>query len=256
MNTNKQPIEKIHFPMLENNPDDDLDVVDIFWTIQGEGPFAGRPAVFVRLAGCNLQCPACDTDYTTGRRMKKVDEIILHIGIANGVNSVNRRGWGNLVVITGGEPFRQPIQTLCYQLLKSTDYEIQIETNGTIFKNMHRRYKDDIGRDMVWDSQRMTVVVSPKVGAINVGFKDICKHLKYVVSADNIDTIDGLPHSTLGNSVRVARPWPEFSGTIYLQPLDEQDEEKNRKNMEAAVRACMRHGYTLCTQMHKALNLP
>ena len=40
------------------------DVHSIFPTIQGEGPFVGQPAIFIRLAGCNLQCPACDTDYT------------------------------------------------------------------------------------------------------------------------------------------------------------------------------------------------
>ena len=46
-----------------------LAVHSIFYTIQGEGPFAGETAVFVRLAGCNLQCPLCDTDYTSDRRM-------------------------------------------------------------------------------------------------------------------------------------------------------------------------------------------
>ena len=51
-----------------------LQVNSIFYTIQGEGPFAGRPAIFIRLAGCNLQCPGCDTEYTK-RQTMTVDEI-------------------------------------------------------------------------------------------------------------------------------------------------------------------------------------
>jgi len=44
-----------------------LEVQDIFSTIQGEGPFAGKPAVFLRLAGCNLRCFFCDTDFESRR---------------------------------------------------------------------------------------------------------------------------------------------------------------------------------------------
>ena len=54
MKTNTQEPEKI-------DRDRHLDVHSIFHTIQGEGPYCGHPAVFIRLAGCNLQCPGCDT---------------------------------------------------------------------------------------------------------------------------------------------------------------------------------------------------
>jgi 7-carboxy-7-deazaguanine synthase len=54
----KNPVRK-----QELTEDGSLDVVDIFPTIQGEGPNAGRPAVFVRLWGCNLTCSFCDTDF-------------------------------------------------------------------------------------------------------------------------------------------------------------------------------------------------
>ena len=66
---NTQPIEKRHHKV-------DLEVHSIFYTIQGEGPFCGTPAVFIRLAGCNLQCPSCDTNYTSKRRTMTAEEIV------------------------------------------------------------------------------------------------------------------------------------------------------------------------------------
>ena len=71
---NKQPIEKRE-PSYEGT----LQVHSIFKTIQGEGPFCGTPCVFVRLAGCNLQCPACDTDqwYFPARADRHT---VIHVG--------------------------------------------------------------------------------------------------------------------------------------------------------------------------------
>src|SRR6185503_1650310 len=91
----------------------DLDVVEVFPTIQGKGPFAGERAVFLRLAGCNMQCPECDTDYTSNRRRMSFDAIWQLIRRA--YKSFNQFYLGKLVpervllVITGGEPFRQDI---------------------------------------------------------------------------------------------------------------------------------------------------
>ncbi|MEG7364337.1 7-carboxy-7-deazaguanine synthase QueE, partial [Pseudomonas citronellolis] len=95
---NLQPIEK-----RTKSADGLLSLHSIFHTIQGEGPFCGTPSVFVRLAGCNLQCPACDTDYTQGRRAASVQEIL---------DKVQEYQSSGLVVITGGEPFRQDITRL------------------------------------------------------------------------------------------------------------------------------------------------
>ena len=71
MAINIQPIEK-----RELSVDGSVQVHSIFYTLQGEGPFSGQPAVFVRLAGCNLQCPACDTDYTSRRTPMPVAAIL------------------------------------------------------------------------------------------------------------------------------------------------------------------------------------
>ena len=55
------------------------DVQEVFPTIQGEGPDAGVPAVFVRLAGCTLTCPACDSDYTSKRTSKTVVDLLKEV---------------------------------------------------------------------------------------------------------------------------------------------------------------------------------
>src|SRR4051812_26652612 len=109
----KEPIRKHPRPW--------VDIVDIFLTIQGEGPEHGKAAVFIRTAGCNLDCPLCDTDYTTNRKVVLIDDIVAK------VKELRNKC---LVVITGGEPFRQnTTQYLCEKLLLK-GYQVQIETNG------------------------------------------------------------------------------------------------------------------------------
>ncbi len=96
-----------------------LDVVDIWLTVQGEGPYAGERAVFVRLAGCVIQCPLCDTDYTSGRKVmsvKKIEHEVLRLIAPYDNKQCN--GWGQfLVVLTGGEPLRQSCGPLVRQLV-------------------------------------------------------------------------------------------------------------------------------------------
>ena len=74
---NTQPAEK-----LDRQFDDMLDIQEIFWTLQGEGPFVGVPAVFIRTAGCNFLCRACDSDYTSRRKRMLIGEIVSKVQFA------------------------------------------------------------------------------------------------------------------------------------------------------------------------------
>lgn len=96
---------------------------ELFYSIQGEGSRAGSPAVFLRLAGCNLHCSWCDTKYSWGKGIS-TDEAAL----AERINSYNSPG----LVITGGEPLLQTeaIEKLLSYLPGSLF--VEIETNGTI----------------------------------------------------------------------------------------------------------------------------
>lgn len=231
MQTNAQKTERQFL-----HPEGAVQLHHAFPTIQGEGPFAGTPAIFVRLAGCNLQCPFCDTDYTSQRTTYLPWEILAQIQAWKLVHPRSRQ----LVVITGGEPFRQNLAPLCRALLQA-DYIVQIETNGTL-------YQGDNFPPLV------TIVCSPKTGKLNEKLAKRVDAFKYVVEAGKVGS-DGLPLSALGNGIEVAKPPAGSVAEIYIQPLDEQDSEKNRANTEAAVASCLMFGHRLCIQTHKLVNL-
>jgi 7-carboxy-7-deazaguanine synthase len=100
-----------------------LQMVDIFYTVQGEGAYTGTPAVFVRLAGCNLACRFCDTDYAL-RFFASVDDVVARV-----------RELGAdcpMVVLTGGEPLAQSECRALVDALRHAGRRVHIESNGTI----------------------------------------------------------------------------------------------------------------------------
>jgi 7-carboxy-7-deazaguanine synthase len=104
-----------------------LYLIEIYKSIQGESSFAGLPCIFVRLAGCNLRCSWCDSEYTfTGGFKLSEDEVVAKIEkLAPNSGSVR------LVEFTGGEPMLQERELipLMERLLRS-GYELMIETSG------------------------------------------------------------------------------------------------------------------------------
>jgi organic radical activating enzyme len=111
----------------------ELLVSEIFGpTFQGEGPSAGRQAVFVRLSRCNLTCTWCDTPYTWDWKRFDVARESYRAGVEDIAGPVLACPAG-LVVITGGEPLLQQQALIRLLLLISgSRRRIEIETNGTI----------------------------------------------------------------------------------------------------------------------------
>ena len=95
---------------------------EIFYSIQGEGEFAGTPAVFVRFSGCNLDCPWCDTDHSHTEEMTR--DVL-----ENTVRGLLAGHDGAIVVLTGGEPALQLHDD--EPLFRGFAGRICIETNGT-----------------------------------------------------------------------------------------------------------------------------
>jgi 7-carboxy-7-deazaguanine synthase len=235
---------------LDRDPRGSLRVQDIFATLQGEGPHSGRSAVFLRLAGCNLQCHFCDTDFESnyGKNPLTAEQVAEQIiSCAEGM-----QGW--ILVITGGEPLLQNLEPLLTLLQKCnpSPARVQIETAGTVYDSQLEQFIFNFD-----------YVISPKTGKVAPKFYDMLNvYWKYIVRADDMVGEDGLPDSsTQRPEMRQALARPsEFDlkalDRIYLQPCDEQDPVANQRNVEEAIRRCKEHGYRLCLQVHKIVNLP
>jgi len=208
-----------------------LQVQEIFPTFQGEGPYVGWPAVFIRLGGCNLTCKFCDTEFESFEDFSVID---LLDKVKNLSQNKNGKQIRDLVVITGGEPLRQPIEMLCQKLLEQ-GYKVQIETNGTLFRALPK------GVD---------IICSPKMsnGRYHVLRPDILEQitaLKFIVSVD---------HGDYQNVAEVGQA--EYDIPVYVQPMDELDSESNAKNLQHAVSLVDEYGYRLSLQTHKIVGVP
>lgn len=96
-----------------------MKVNEIFYSLQGEGCHSGTPAVFVRLSGCNLRCPFCDTRHEHGTEMSEAEVV-----------EAVRQYPAHLVVVTGGEPALQLTPSLV-DALHAAGRRVAVETNGT-----------------------------------------------------------------------------------------------------------------------------
>ena len=202
-----------------------LAVQEIFPTIQGEGPYAGWPSIFIRLGGCNLACSFCDTEFESFKEMA-LAEILAEVQTLTLTPALP------LIVITGGEPFRQPLQPLTDALLQE-GYEVQIETNGTLFQAL---------------DPRVQLVCSPKASGgryspLRPDVRERVNALKFLISADMS------PY----NAVPDIGP---CSAPIYVQPMDEYDAEKNAANIAHTLHLVRMHGYRLSLQLHKIIGIP
>lgn len=207
-------------------------VKEIFYTLQGEGANAGRPAVFCRFAGCNLWsgreedrasavCRFCDTDFvgadgTGGGRFQTAEKLAAAI-IAQWPGATTEKPF---VVLTGGEPLLQVDERLLH-VLRRSGCRIAVETNGTIAAPP--------GLD--W------ICVSPKAGAVLM--QKSGDELKLVFPQDGVDP-----------SAFLALPFGHF----MLSPKDGSDRVANT---QLCIRYCLGDPrWRLSIQMHKVIGIP
>jgi 7-carboxy-7-deazaguanine synthase len=206
-------------------------VKEIFYTLQGEGANAGRPAVFCRFAGCNLWsgretdratavCRFCDTDFvgTDGENGGKFRDAAM---LADRVAALWPAGEGHrFVVCTGGEPLLQ-LDALLIDALHARDFEIAVETNGSVA----------VPPGIDW------VCVSPKADAPLV-----------VVRGDELKVVVPQAGQRLSDYETL-----DFTH-LLVQPLDDASREMNTR---LAIDWCKRHPrWKLSMQTHKYLNIP
>jgi organic radical activating enzyme len=156
-----------------------------------------------------------------------------------------------LVVLTGGEPFRQPIAKLIY-CLERHGAIVQIETNGTLPPDTSSYA---IGYGPV-DWEDITIVCSPKTGSINKDLAPFIDVYKYVLTAGQTSSQDGLPIRALDHPAKpqLARPPEDFPREkILVQPLDPDPE---RHHLELCIWSAFKFGYTISLQQHKIIGVP
>jgi 7-carboxy-7-deazaguanine synthase len=251
----------------ERRSDGKLQVHKIWRTIQGEGPFAGVPAVFIRLTGCNLACTFCDTKWDDEHdKYMTVGGIVELVRIMAQTSLEDPTRVIKLVVITGGEPLRQDLRMLVAVLI-GDGFTVQIETAGTYWQDWMTDYDDPPEED-----QKLVIVCSPKTAHVHKMIHATCRHWKYVIQYDHQSIYDGLPvggtqhanpdlarmaasHTKFGDPARV-RDVVRRAVTIWVSPCDDGDPLRNRRNMKAAVDAAMKYGYRVTLQMQKILEMP
>lgn len=215
---------------------DELQVRELFYTIQGEGPFAGMPALFIRLTGCNLKCWFCDTKWDDDNDSRRNFKFWADKARADAPASCR------LAVITGGEPLRQDLGPLIQALQRHGFSDVQIETAGTYWQDC-----------CTWPG--VTVVVSPKTKKVDRRFYEMDAHWKYVIEADKISDEDGLPSEPMQrvkNGIGGGAPArPPEGAPVYLQPCDEYDATRNEANLKAMADSAMKFNYRAGLQLHK-----
>lgn len=278
--------EKIGEKYFKEAPENSLFVTSRFITIQGEGPYMGMPAFFIRLAKCNLACNFCDAyfdagDYFTFDQLEDDIERLISEYFNGEIPKYAQHdedfGWKKqmVLVLTGGEPMLQKNIVPFLERMNEIFEHTQIESNGILLQ------------DIPYDT---TLVVSPKCIEKNG------KQVKYMTLSDEVqqradclkfvieDNTDSLYHEI----PEWAHEWAGiYERPVYISPMNIYNDEPrrakeirletndlnvdirsdvnevvsfwepgllnmeaNQKNHEYAGKYCMRYGYNLNLQQH------
>ncbi|KEF42067.1 MAG: 7-carboxy-7-deazaguanine synthase [Cyanobium sp. CACIAM 14] len=204
-----------------------LHVVETFHSLQGEGMHAGRSAFFIRLAGCDVACPWCDTKHSwpeAAHPRRPLAELAAEAGAAAAAGAA-------FVVITGGEPLQQPLADLCAALVPA-GLPLHLETSGA--GRLSGRFD--------WISLSPKPHRPPEAGLLAR-----CHELKVVVSAlEDLAFAEAMAAEAVGRR-SPAEPAPQ----LLLQPVWGQPAAQ-----ELAVAYVRRHpAWRLSLQSHKWLGV-
>jgi len=210
---------------------DEYLISEIFFSITGEGMFAGKPAIFVRFGECNLDCSFCDTPFRTNPTVCTIEQICTRIKLAE--PSSFPISYRPPVVLTGGEPlFAMRHSSSLFQALRMLGREIHIETNGTFcpswFKPRLRRHA--------------FITCSPKKGrAISRALYPAIHVMKILMDKDG----------------QLSHPLPRglITPYVFIQPITYTNPNDTRKATQYAISFVKQHGLRLSVQIHKYLGI-
>ena len=233
----------------------EIPISEIFVTLQGEGPHAGKPALFIRVGGCNLACPTCDAWYTVPRLLKlrgekpqwtnlETEEVLIEIEELLAKHPMVKH-----IVISGGEPliYQEKLLKLIGMLKDTNLYnyaEIEWETNGT--------YIPTSGIDAVTNYYD----VSPKLmtfGGVDVSERIVPKVLQWFNNSDKAifkwvvcNDID------VGELLDIVVPLNLDNDKIWVMP-EGDTEERIAQTGRICAEACKKYGWKLSWRLQTPL---
>jgi 7-carboxy-7-deazaguanine synthase len=215
-----------------------MNIVEIFYSLQGEGRLAGVPSVFIRVAGCPLRCKWCDSKYaqdpSSGEDLS-VEEIINRMTSLLPAHGSEIK---NFVVVTGGEPMTNQHLPLLLTSLARAGCHITVETAGIAFI-------PSLPVDLM--------SISPKLSNAQIGIseKPPIRHLQQLINSydcqlkfviDSESDIDEI--KAVANSLKNIDPQK-----IMLMPQAKTREQLLTKSPMVA-KLCAENGFTFCQRLH------
>ncbi|MDR3477665.1 MAG: 7-carboxy-7-deazaguanine synthase QueE [Gammaproteobacteria bacterium] len=273
---------------------DELLVASRFFTLQGEGPYRGHPAYFIRLAKCNLACSFCDTYFDSGdwrsfaSLIEEADTVINDFFLKRNMPTPS---WASdvpkkmVLVITGGEPSLQDNLSAFLEEAQKLFQHTQIESNGiSLLPNLPESTTLVVSPKCLEKDSKVLRYLQP-----NQKMLDRADYLKFVMSALDDDKFS--PYSEIPTW---AHEWSAKTGkSVFVSPMniykkepqrvksirdqgrdltlaersdineivsfwepDLLDLKKNQRNHEYAAEYCMKHGFILNLQIHLFASLP
>ena len=223
-------------------------VAETFYSVQGEGKHIGVPSFFIRSSGCNLRCEwrdqrtgevtKCDTPYTSWE--PKGSFVPLEELVGQAAKTPARH-----VVITGGEPFLQKDLPELARMLTESGYQVTVETNGSIFKELPTQIYMSISPKMEnsiplgsrYEARHRRLMRNPEALS-----KFMARHdyqLKFVVaSPEDLDDVSEL-------RTQLAIP----AGKVYLMP-EGDNSETIRERSRWLIELCKEHGFNFSDRLH------
>jgi 7-carboxy-7-deazaguanine synthase len=219
-----------------------LKVSETFESLQGEGVSAGAPAIFVRLAQCNLHCIWCDTKYTWDFERYRYEDEVREQSVAHVAQLVNASASRRLV-LTGGEPLLQQRALEEFFARLEPDIVVEVETNGTIApqpESLWRVNQWNVSAKLSSAGDPEQFRIRPEILAI---FRDSGRaYLKLVVHRDE----DYAEADALVS--RLA--WP--SERVLLMP-EANDREQLRARSFTVAEAARARGFRFSSRLHLEL---
>lgn len=233
---------------------------EVFHSLQGEGPAAGTPSIFVRCSGCNLHCRWCDTEYTwnwTGTsfvhaldqpgRAAKHERSAAQIQLTPAQVAVLIRSWSaRNVVLTGGEPMLQQAGLAeLARLLREQDatYEFEVETNGTLvftaeFDQIVTRYNvspklshSGMDPDLRWPEEALHAFAR----SAKAWFKFVCGSEADLIEVVRFGEDFGVPRSRI------------------MLMAEARDRDSLQERRPALFELCKQYGFRYTDRLHVAV---